>query len=94
MSIASEAREDALKYADSILALVPQLIHMAVEDRRTHACWFEANAKHRLRTCAWIWRPWWRSRVRKHGAACAANGDLQSACHLAMASVDASKGWT
>jgi hypothetical protein len=78
------AADEAARYADSVLALIPQLAHMAAEERRTHACWYELYAKKRLATCRRIMRPWWRSRVRKHEAACSANEAMHQQCTAAV----------
>lgn len=79
------AKQIATEFADSILALIPELIHQAVEERRKHACWWELYYRRRLELCRRIMRPWWRSRVRKASAQCAANKAMALAC--AMASV-------
>lgn len=82
----SAARE-AAEYADRVLALIPSLIDKSVEERRTHACWYEARARRRLETCRPYARPWWRLWVRVHDAACAANEQLRRECETARAIV-------
>lgn len=81
------AAADAEHYADSVLALIPQLIDQSVERRRENACWYELVARHRLQTCRPIMRPWWRWAVKRHEARCAANAELASECAMARARV-------
>lgn len=84
MSLLKEAEE----YADQVLAMIPQLVHKTVEERRKNACWYKARADHRLRTCMPINRWWWRLWRNKHEAACAANREIGAACTVAMAALD------
>lgn len=81
------AKQTAIEYADSVLALVPQLIHQAVEERRSHACWYEAYRRKRLATCNPVMRPMWRLLLRRSQAMCAANQEMAQACALASARV-------
>lgn len=81
------AADEAVRYADSVLALIPQLVEQSVERRRESACFFELVARHRLTTCRPIMRPWWRWAVKRHGARCAANQAIASECALARARV-------
>lgn len=81
------AARQAAEYADRVLALIPELAHQAVEERRTNACWYELRARHRLTTCILLMRPFWRWQVRKHGAGCAANKQLANECAMARARV-------
>lgn len=83
----SAARE-AAEYADRVLALIPQLAQQSREDRRRHACWYEIRARRRLQTCAPIWRPYWRWRVRVHDGGCAANEQLEQQCRTARLAVE------
>jgi hypothetical protein len=84
--------DEARKYADSVLALIPQLAQQAVEERRTNACFYELVARHRLTTCRPIMRPWWRWQLKRHGARCAANKQLASECAMARARVRMQEG--
>lgn len=77
------AAEEAARYADRVLALIPSLIDKSVEERRTHACWYEIRARRRLQTCRPIMRPFWRWRVAVHDGACAANEQLAHECATA-----------
>lgn len=81
------AAKDAAEYADRVLALIPQLAALAIEERRQHACWYEIRARRRLQTCAPIMRAFWRWRVRVHDGACAANEDLARDCAAAQAAI-------
>jgi len=81
------AKQTAMQYADSVLALVPQLIDQSIERRREHACWHELVARHRLGTCMRVNRWWWRLAIKRHGAKCAANKLLAEQCAMARARV-------
>lgn len=81
------AAEEAGRYADKVLALIPQLVALSVEERRKHACWYEIRARRRLQTCRPIMRPFWRWRVNVHDGSCAANEQLESECAMARAAV-------
>lgn len=83
------AAKEAAEYADRVLALIPQLVAMSVEERRKHACWYEVRARRRLETCRPIARPWWRLWVRVHDGSCAANEQLHRECQTAQAAVAA-----
>jgi len=81
--------EEARRYADTILGMVPELIHQSVKERREQACWHELKAQHRRKTCRPIMRPWWDWRVRVHEARCAANKTIAGACRSALALLEA-----
>ncbi len=80
-----KAKREAMEFADSVLALVPQLIDDAIEDRREHACWFAIYRWRRWRRALpgvrWIWRRLYLTSKDK----CAANRELQTACARALA---------
>lgn len=76
----NKAAEAAKNYADNFVAMIPQLIDQSIERRRKHACWFEAYARNRLKTCWPIMRRYWRGRVNRHEAACAANKQIAAEC--------------
>lgn len=77
------AIEEARRYADSVIALIPELIDQSVERRREQACWHELVAQHRLGTCRPIMRPWWRWAKRRHEARCRANKAMSQQCAIA-----------
>jgi hypothetical protein len=81
------AKQTAMQYADQVLSLIPQLIHQAVEERRQHACWYEAYRRRRLALCNPAMRPMWRLLVRISAAKCAANKEMAQACRMATAQV-------
>lgn len=80
-------KQMAMDFADSVLALVPQLIFATIEQRRNHACWWSLYYRKRLDMCARIMRPWWRMRLRKASAQCSANKEMAESCALASARV-------
>lgn len=81
------AKQTAIAYADQVLALIPQLIHQAVEERRKHACWFAIYRRKRLETCNPVMRPMWRLLLRRSSAMCAANKSIAESCAMAAARV-------
>jgi hypothetical protein len=81
------AKRTAMEYADSVLALVPQLIHRSIEERRKHACWYAIYRRERLDTCHPIMRPMWRALWRRSKAMCTANRAMADACVLAEVSL-------
>lgn len=81
------AKQTAMQYADQVLALIPQLIHQAVEERRKHACWWATYYRKRLDICRPVMRPWWRMLLRRSAAMCAANKEMADSCAVAAVRV-------
>jgi hypothetical protein len=84
------AATEAAQYADKVLALIPALVDKAVEERRTHACWWEVYRKRRAMSASTkIAHRWWTWLAGISAAKCSANREMASQCAMASAHVRA-----
>jgi hypothetical protein len=73
-------RDAAIDLADSTLAMIPELVLLAVRERRKLACWRVVYLRERERLAWPAWRWIWVLPLRRARAACAANRELQQRC--------------